>query len=146
MPFRFPLNTVLKYRAELEKREERALEQCRELLTLAETKLAEIKAQRSQALAECQRLLEVGILGDDLHYAREQQQHLQELEAQAEKRVAEAKINYDAEMKVFLVARQKREILDELKQSQKDAYTAQQDRRDQHTVDEIFGARPKRDT
>jgi flagellar export protein FliJ len=146
MAFKFSLNTILKYREELEKREERALEQCRETLASLETKLAEIKEHRYRSIVERELLLERGILGDDLHHAMERQQQLEKLEDDFQKQVSNALLDYETQMKLFLAARQKREILDELKNTQRDFYTAQQNRRDQHTVDEIFMARFNRDS
>jgi flagellar export protein FliJ len=145
MAFKFSLNTVLKYRKELEKREERALEQCRETLSVLESKLAEIKESRSRLLEMRQSFLQSGTLGDDLHHAEEQQRQLEMLELDYQEKVSGALLNYKNQMDIFLAARQKREILDELKTTQKDTYVAEQDRRDQHTVDEIFIARFKQD-
>lgn len=145
MAFRFSLYTVLKYREELEKREERALEQCRENLALLETKLAEIREHRYRSIIDRESLLERGVLGDDLHHAMEQQQQLEKLEDDYRKKVSNALLDYEKQMELFLAARQKREILDSLKSTQSDFYNAQQDRRDQHTVDEIFIARFNRD-
>lgn len=145
MAFKFSLNTVLRYRAELEKREERALEQCRETLFMLESKLTEVKQSRRKSIEMSQSLLERGILGDDLHHASEQQRQLEKLELDCQGKVSQALLNYKNQMDLFLAARQKREILDELKATQKDTYIAEQDRRDQHTVDEIFTARFKRD-
>jgi flagellar FliJ protein len=146
MPFRFSLAAVLKYREELEKREERILEQRREVLARLEAQLAELKEQRLRWVAERTSLLERGILGDDLHYATEQIQRLDELEKEICRQAAAAMLDYEAQMKVFLVTRQKREILDELKSTQKDSYNALQDRREQQQIDEIFIARMNRES
>jgi flagellar export protein FliJ len=146
MAFRFSLKTVLKYREELEKREEQALERRRELLASLQTKLAEVKQARCRSLAELESLLEHGILGDDLHHVTAQQRQLERLELDYQGQVADALSDFDEQMKLFLAARQKREILDELKSAQQNCYTVQQDRRDQNMVDETFIARFKRDT
>jgi flagellar FliJ protein len=144
MAFKFPLAAVLKYREDLEKREERILEQRREALACLDNKLAEVKDYRRQLIAQRESLLNRGVLGDDLHHATEQQQQLQRSEEEIRKQVATALLNYDQQMKVFLAARQKREILDELKDAQTSSYREKQDRREQQNIDEIFIARLNR--
>jgi flagellar FliJ protein len=145
MAFKFPLAAVLKYREELEKREERILEQRRETLVCAQTQLAEAREYRRRLLVEREVLLGRSVLGDDLHHIAEQQQQLEELEEDLQGHVAAALLDCDKQMKLFLVARQKREILNELKTNQKDFHDKQQERREQQVIDEIFSARLNRD-
>jgi flagellar FliJ protein len=144
MAFKFPLAAVLKYRENLEKREERILEQRREALARLESKLTEIKEYRVQLLQQCESLLKRGALGDDLRCATEQQQQLQRSEEELRKQAAAALVEYEKQMTLFLAARQKREILDELKSTQASSYRERQDRREQQSIDEIFIARLKR--
>jgi flagellar FliJ protein len=144
MAFKFPLAAVLKYREELEKREERILEQRREALTRTQAKLAEAKEHRRQLVVERETLLGRSVLGDDLHYIAEQQQQTVKLEDDLQKHVAAALLDYEKQMKIFLVSRQKREILNKLKTNQKDSYNERQERREQQTIDEIFSARLNR--
>jgi flagellar FliJ protein len=146
MAFKFSLAAVLKYREELEKREERILEECRDKLARLETKLTEVKAQLRQLDVERESLLRRGLLGDDLHYVAEQKQQFEGVEKDMEKQVSSAVLDYDKQMEVFLAARQKWKILDELKSKQKSVYSHKQERQEQQNVDEIFIARFKRDT
>jgi flagellar FliJ protein len=146
MGFKFTLAAVLKYREELEKREERTLELRRETLTRLETQLKEVQEQRRRLLEQRDSLLQKGMLGDDLAYATEQEQQMKILEADLRKRISAAVLDYENQMQVFLVARQKREILDELKNTKKESYLAEQERREQQATDEIFIARFNRDT
>jgi flagellar FliJ protein len=146
MAFKFTLAAVLKYREELEKREERTLELRREALTRLETQLKEAQEQRRRLLEQRDSLLKNGMLGDDLAYATEQEQQLKILEADLRERISAAVLDYENQMQVFLVARQKREILDELKNTKKESYLAEQERREQQTTDEIFIARFNRET
>jgi flagellar FliJ protein len=146
MAFKFPLAAVLKYREEIEKREERALECRREIVVGLEARLAEVRSDRSRTLLDREVSLKRGALGDDLHYLIEQQQYLEKLEQQLRREVAAALVEFDKQMKVFMAARQKREILDELKIAQKDKYEEKQERREQMLIDEMFSARLHRDT
>jgi flagellar export protein FliJ len=146
MGFKFSLATVLRYREELEKREERTLEIRRETLARLEARLAEAKEHQRRLIAECESLLQRGAFGDDLHHATEQQEQWKRAEADLRKQISAALAEYEQQMKTFLAARQKREILDELKSTKKDLYNARQERREQQTVDEIFIARLNRHT
>ena len=145
MAFKFPLAAVLKYREELEKREEQILEQRLETLACVRAKLAEIKQYRQRLLSEREALLGCSVLGDDLHYVAEQQRQISKLEEHLEGQAAAALLDYENQMKVFVAARQKREILNELKTNQHASYKEQQEHREQQAIDEIFGARLKRD-
>lgn len=146
MAFRFSLAAVLKYREELEKREERALEQRREALARLESQLAKTQEYRLQIVAERNALLERGTLGDDLIFATEQEQQMKRLEEDLRKQISAAMLEYEEQMKIFLAARQKREVLEELRDARKESYEVQQARREQQEIDEIFIARFKRDT
>lgn len=146
MAFKFSLAAVLKYREALEKREERILEERRDKLARLETKLAEVKAHLRQLIVDRELLLGRGLLGDDLHHVAEQKQQLERLEKDIEKQVSSAVLDCDKQMEIFLAARQKWEILDELKCTQISLYSHKQERQEQQNVDEIFIARFKRDT
>jgi flagellar export protein FliJ len=145
MAFRFSLAAVLKYREELEKREERVLEQRREAIARLEAQLASTQEQRLLIVAERNALLERGTLGDDLLFATEQEQQMKALEETLQKQISEAMREYQEQMKIFLAARQKREVLEELRNTRKETYETEQARREQQTIDEIFGAQFNRD-
>lgn len=146
MAFKFSLATVLKYRAEIEKREERTLEVRREAVSHLESKLAAAREGRSRILLDRDASLNRGVLGDDLRHLGEQQRQLERLELQLRSELKTALVELDKQMKAFLAARQQREILSELKLSQNAKYEEQRERREQATIDEIFNARMHRDT
>jgi flagellar export protein FliJ len=146
MAFRFSLAAVLKYREELEKREERTLEQRREALAHLKARLEKVKESQLRLISEREALLGRGVLGDDLHHTTDQRQQIARLEEYLLSQISASMLDYKKQMKVFLAARQKWEILDELKNTQEDSYSQEQDRRDQQNVDEIFIARFSRDT
>lgn len=145
MAFRFPLETVLRYRKELEKREERILEQRREALALLQVELENLNRSRVEVTAARAVLLRKGLLGDDLHHHEFQLQQMDNLRADLAERIASAQAAYQEQMSSFLVARQKREILEELRNSQKNSYFEQQNRREQQKIDEIFSLRFSRE-
>ena len=145
MSFRFPLAAVLRYREELESREERVLEQHREQLALLQAELARLKQNRTQLVDERSELLRLGLLGNDLHHLEFQQQLLDASEEDLRQKIAAAQAAYNQQMSIFLTARQKREILVELRDSRKAAYLEQLNRREQQKIDEMFSARRSRE-
>jgi flagellar biosynthesis chaperone FliJ len=145
MAFRFSLAAVLKYREELEKREELALELRREVVARLKANLAEAEGKRLRLQAERELLLERGALGDDLIYATEQEERVKIIQEELRRNISAAMLDYQNQMKVFLAARQKREILNELRNAKKESYCVQQERREQQNTDEIFIARLNRD-
>jgi len=144
MAFRFPLAAVLKYREDLEKREERELEKRREALARLKTALTNTTNSRFQLILERASLLKQGLLGDDLHFAAEQLRQIERLEEDLRTQVGTAAAHYEEQMKVFLEARKKRTILDELKSAQASSYKVNQERREQQQIDEMFSARLNR--
>ena len=146
MGFRFPLAAVLKYREQCEQREEQKLELLRDMLMRLKTQLAAAGENSLRLQGERDLLLERGMLGDDLNCATEQGLQMKRLEEELRKQMSAARMDYENQLQIFLAARQKREILDELKESKKESYRAQQERREQQSIDEIFTARRHRDT
>ena len=145
MPFRFPLAAVLRLREELEKREERTLEQRRETLSILRQQLAEASQCRAGYADQRYELLLRGAFGDDLHYAITQEKSLLRLEEQLRQAIVEADRLYQEQLQVYLHARQKRKLLDELRQTRHHAYQEEMNRQQQRRIDEIVIARYKMD-
>jgi len=141
MSFRFPLATVLRYREELEKREQRLLEQRREALALLQKELERLRQARRQLIAERTASLQSGLLGDDLHYGEFYQQLSERYEEEIQQKITVAHAEYSYQMNVFLTARQKREILEKVRDARKTYYVEQQTRREQQNIDEMFSSR-----
>jgi flagellar FliJ protein len=146
MGFRFSLAAVLKYREQCEQREEQKLELLRDTLARLKTQLAAAGENLLRLQGERDLLLERGMLGDDLNYATEQALQMKSLEEELRKQMSTARVDYENQLQAFLAARQKREILDELKETKKETYRAQHERWEQQSIDEIFNARRHRDT
>lgn len=145
MAFRFPLAVVLKYRAELEQREERALGKCRETVNVLRLRLQEARAGREHLRIQQEEWLKSGVLGSDIHYVETQLNWLEALEAQLERELAVAVAEFDEQMKLYLAARQKREILEELRKNQLKQYTMESERKEQARIDELFNTRFQRE-
>jgi len=144
MSFRFTLAAVLKYRKNLEQREYLALgrvqqeiAQVEDQLSRCEDWLAEITNLRT---AETVR----GIASIHLQdaYQRERGLEMQRDDLQVKRR--ELHVKRLQCLKAYELARQKREILEELRNQQLGDYLLDQSRREQRQVDDMFLSRLRR--
>ena len=144
MAFRFTLEAVLSYRKNLEQREYLALGKVQQelarvelLIQECEIRMAEICSQRAEESGR-------GIASVHLQefYAREraQQRRCDELQI----KLQELKVKRQHCLKAYEQARQKREILEELRSQQLHAYVVEQGRREQQRLDDLFLSRHRR--
>ena len=144
MSFRFTLAAVLKYRKNLEQREYLALgraqqeiAQVEDQLSRCEDWLAEITNLRT---AETVRGIASVHLQDA--YQRECGLEMQRDDLQVKRR--ELHVKRLQCLKAYELARQKREILEELRHQQLGDYLLDQSRREQRQVDDMFLSRLRR--
>ena len=144
MSFRFTLAAVLKYRKNLEQREYLALgrvqqeiAQVEDQLSRCEDWLAEITNLRT---AETVRGIASVHLQDAYH--RERGLEMQRDDLQVKRR--ELHVKRLQCLKAYESARQKREILEELRNQQLGDYLLDQSRREQRQVDDMFLSRLRR--
>ncbi len=143
MPFKFSLATLLKYREEIERQEERLLEQRRHQLVQLQARLDAAVANRDKVDEEICQQLEKGLLGHDLHCANTLQQQLLLFEEQLRAQLAAARGQYEEQMRKFQHVRMQREKLSELRSQHSEVYERQQERMEQQQIDELFLARKK---
>lgn len=138
MPFHFALSSLLRLRESLEKAELQRLQIIAAQLAQVRVEIdsvdAEIEASRRQMLEQAS----VEISGAELHIAvlsdsvrQEHRMGLLERRDELEKARQEQQIRYNE-------ARQRREILSNLRQRQLSAYQREQARREQQQIDELF--------
>ena len=144
MSFQFTLAAVLKYRKNLEQREYLALgrvhqeiAQVEVQLVRCEERLAEITNLRAAETAR-------GIASVHLQdaYLRERGLEMQRDDLQVKQR--ELHVKRLQCLKAYELARQKREILEELRNQQLSDFLLDQSRREQRQVDDMFLSRLKR--
>jgi flagellar export protein FliJ len=144
MSFRFSLAAVLKYRKNLEQREYLALGRVHQEIAQVEAQLSRCQERLSEITnlraAETARGIASVHLQDA--YQRERGFEMQRDELQV--KLQELKIKKLQCLKAYELARQKREILDELRNQQLQAYALDQSRREQRQVDDLFLSRLKR--
>jgi flagellar export protein FliJ len=144
MSFRFPLETVLRYRENLEKREYTALGRAQQQLTEAEIHLQEVEGICAAAIAKREAESARGIPSVHLQDAYQHEQALiLQRDALRAKR-AELQIILEQCRKAYDLARQKREVLGELRTQRLQTYMREQSKREQRQIDDIFLSRRKR--
>jgi flagellar export protein FliJ len=144
MSFRFSLAAVLKYRKNLEQREYLALGRVQQEIAQVEARLSRCEEWLSEITnlraAETVRGIASVHLQDA--YERERGLEIQRDELQVTRQ--ELKMKRLQCLKAYELARQKREILEELRNQQLHAYVLDQSRREQRQVDDMFLSRLKR--
>ncbi|HXY13107.1 MAG TPA: flagellar FliJ family protein [Terriglobales bacterium] len=145
MPFHFPLAAVLKFRESLERREYLALVRIQHEIMAIEAQLRQIEEWRLAAVQRREADLAKGVasvyLQDEFHREFALEQRRDALKVKLE----ETKLRHTAHLKSYQEARQKREVIDELRQRGLEAYTRQQAKRQQAVMDDLFLSRRRRD-
>ena len=143
MAFRFSLAAVLKYREALEQRELAALER-------AQTEIAVLEKQIREAEADLCRLeqhrgeeLRRGMPSIHLQSAIAQEHALDSLQKELTRKLEDLKIKRQQLLKIYEEARQKRELLERLRDRRLRDYTREQTKAEQSAIDDLFLSRWK---
>jgi flagellar FliJ protein len=138
MPFRFSLQTVLRWRESFERRERQRLQMIAREVVKAQQQRDQAKLDRGNALAEFQNKLHQGM------HAAEMQFELASDRARL-RRIAALNDQYTKledlrrrQLEVFRKAQQQRKILENLRERQLAAYQLLQSRREQQEMDDRF--------
>jgi flagellar FliJ protein len=138
MAFKFSLASVLKLRQNLEQRELLLLE--RRYAELAAAQSAYWQAQAA-LIAERQRQqeeLRSGTTAVQLQTGLEYSAELEQQRRRAELKVLEAQTRVREQQEIYWKARQQRDVLQELRQQQFEAYSREQAKSEQRERDEMF--------
>jgi flagellar export protein FliJ len=141
MPFRFSLDAVLTYRQTIEQRESLALDRIvyemanlkRQLREAEESSATQIRGRDSELAA--------GVQSASLRDTYEQLRALERLRESIAKRLQELEGKREKQQKVYELARQKREILDQLRTERRNLYMRQQTKKQQAMLDDLFLAK-----
>lgn len=144
MAFRFTLAAVLKYRENLEQREYLALGRVHQEIAQVELEIQQCEEWRSAAVRRRETETALGIASVHLQDAYERERSLENQRDELEVKKRELKVKRQQCLKAYELARQKREVLEELRSQQLDAYVLDQSRRQQRQVDDLFLSRLKR--
>jgi flagellar export protein FliJ len=144
MAFRFTLDAVLKYRKNLEQREYLALGRVHQEIAQVESQLEQCEEWRSDHARRREAEATHGIASVHLQDAYEQERRLEKQRDELEVKRQELRVKLQQCLKAYELARQKREVLEELRSRQLQAYVLDQSRREQRRVDDMFLSRRKR--
>lgn len=144
MAFRFSLAAVLKFRESMEQQAYLALERIQQEIAQTERRMQ--KCEERLALATQRRLTELrhGIASIHLQSAYDEELALQQQREALQAKLQELQLNRLECLKTYELARQKREVLSDLRARQLDVYHREQLKRQQKMLDDIFLSRRKR--
>jgi flagellar FliJ protein len=141
MAFRFTLGAVLKYREALEQRERAALEKAQLEIALLEMQIG--KAEEDLSLLEQRRDCELkrGMPAIHLQQAIEQEHTVVQLKDDLTKKREELRLKRLGILKAYEDVRQKRELMERLRERRFAEYTRKQAKAEQAVLDDLFLAR-----
>ncbi len=144
MAFRFSLAAVLKYRENLEQREYLALGRVHQEIAQVEAQLSRCEEWLSEITNLRTTETARGIASVHLQDAYERERGLETQRDELQVKRQELNMKRLQCLKAYELARQKREILEELRNQQRNSYVLDQSRREQRRVDDMFLSRLKR--
>ena len=141
MAFRFSLAAVLTYREALEKRELAALEKAQQEIALLATQIQ--NAEQDLCLLERRREedLRRGMPSIHLQDALEQEHAVEQFQKDLTKKREDLKIRRQEIFKSYEEQRQKRELLERLRERRLSEYEREQSKGEQAALDDLFLSR-----
>jgi flagellar export protein FliJ len=144
MAFRFALAAVLKYRENLERREYLALGRVHQEIAQVEAQLRLLEQWCSGAAHAREAETAQGIAAVHLQAAFEQELKLERQRDELQARRQELKVRRQQCLKAYEQACQNREVLEDLRLRQLNAYRLDQAKREQRGIDDLFLSRRRR--
>ena len=141
MPFRFPLDGLLRLRATLTRQEEMHLEAIAHQLNLARQQLEDMQKRRQEFDRKLQEELAKGTLGGELQLRMVGRRGLREVEQRLARLLGELQRAWSQQREKYKEARQRQEVLESVRQNQFASYRQIQRRREQQLVDDLFRSR-----
>ena len=138
MAFRFTLKTMLRLRESLERAELQLLQAIAAHVVRVRAEIESLDARAEEARRQLLRDASGGISGAELRFGALREAAWQELRSGLQEKLAELEKLRRAQQMRYKEARQRREILSNLRERQYEAYRLEQSRREQKLVDELF--------
>ena len=138
MPFAYRLEVLLRLQRSLEHQEENRLLACAARVARLRAELHAWTEARSARMRGVVQELEAGATGAALQFAADWDVAARLKQSEIRKQVEAAEQQRLQQMRVYREARQKREVLDGLKERQQTAYNQEELRKIQRTLDEMF--------
>lgn len=138
MAFRFSLDTLLRLRISIERKEELNLQRIHAALQQARRELERLRLERQAAWGEAQLRLRASAPAAELHFELARDQAAQRRAALLQQRIAQLESARLQQQAVYRKARQDREILENLRDRMREQYDLEQNRSEQQRIDDIL--------
>ena len=138
MPFHFSLQPILKLRKSYERLERLRLLGIVAMIVKLRDEAAALEKESGDARRRLQQTLGTGLAGVEIHLEVACEKLRADRRRALEARLAELAQKHEKQRLIYLAARQKREILENLRDRQWDDYRREQDRREQQQLDELY--------
>jgi flagellar export protein FliJ len=138
VPFRFPLQAVLRLRESFERRERQRLEAITRELVKAQQQREQAKLARANSLVQLQKKLQQGITAAEMQFELASDRARVRQIAAINDRVSMLEDLRRRQLEVFRKAQQQRKILENLRDRQLAAYRLVQSRREQQRTDDRY--------
>jgi flagellar export protein FliJ len=138
MAFHFSLEAVLRVRRGQERVERQKLEAILSEEARTWARLEEVGHRQLELRRQFQHELGSGLAGSEVQYEALREASVASLIAALRTRLAELDQQHHAQAQIFIKARQRREVLENLRLRKLDLYRIDQARREQQELDDLF--------
>jgi len=138
MPFRFPLQTLLRFRQSLERQQELRLQEAHQQVAAIRQQIARVRQSRAELDLEELRELQSGVSAAQLHFHILVRSLLAKRRESLEGELARREESLRERQQEFQAARRQREAVAALRDGQLRAYTQTEARREQRRLDDLF--------
>jgi len=138
MAFQFSLDAVLRLRQSLERQQESLLREANQQMAALQLRIDDLNAQMSIDAEREARQLASALSAAELQFIRLCRSLLLSQRSGLEKRLAAAQAARDSRMASFRQARQQREVLETVRQTQAQVYRQNEDRQSQRHLDDLL--------
>jgi flagellar export protein FliJ len=138
VPFQFPLETLLRYRHNTEKREWLKLQGIAQRLARLRNQLEGMRQMQVDVRVRNAGDLLQGLRAAEIQFNAECETVFQQRLAEVRQRCADVEKEHTKQMRVFRDERQKREVLEKLREGEYQRYRQERERREQNQADELF--------
>ena len=138
MPFKFPLDILLRFRRSVEIQRELRLQEANQRVTLVEQHIRQLESLKAELRTREIRELESGIRASELHFHGTCRNALSSREQELRQQLKAAEEIRNACLKDYRHARQERDVVDTLRNHQLAEYRGEESRREQRALDDMF--------
>ena len=138
MPFRFPLETLLRFRRSVERQHELLLQEANLHVNLVQHRIEQVHHSMIDLAAREIMELEKGMGAAELHFDAACRSILLQHEHELRKELKAVEERRDACLQGYRHAHQERDVIDTLRDHHLEAYRREESRREQRGLDEMF--------